>query len=381
MKENKHNYSVHTNTKTKILAKANNIDLCMPDTNSVTISLPENVIYPDISGIRIGYEDVNTKKLISNIKDDEDASQLKKYIELGLVKTLCLNQLNKDHKLTTTEHYFFIYEIDESPKYKPTTLKGGPGFGMPINGYYKCTYEVLLADNEHTRRMLFTTKSINIPMCDWITEFVETLSRCTGCHDANGTLLCENDKIVDTTDDTLSGTVIFENNAYPCVAFNKEPNYPHIVLQSIANVNEENTITVILTPDICKHITKYKKQPKESLKTRVIKLLQSDYDDDKLSEELSKLLVNKTTNKHTNSFENMPCEINDTVYIAVPKGLTPDVIISGTHTGLLKGTVTNFLIDNYNARYIQIETKYDIVMYSEKEFKDSVARESFVGHL
>lgn len=175
MKENKHKYSVHTNARTKILAKANNIDLCMPDTNSVTISLPENVIYPDVSDIRIGYEDVNTKELISNIKGDDDASQLKKYIELGLVKTLRLNQLNKDRKLTTTEHYFFIYEIDESPKYKPTTLEGGPGFGMPINGYYKCTYEVLLADDEHTRRMLFTTKSINIPMCDWIAEFIETI--------------------------------------------------------------------------------------------------------------------------------------------------------------------------------------------------------------
>ena len=41
-----------------------------------------------------------------------DATQLQKYIDLGLVKTLRLNQLNKDNKLTTTNHYFFIYEFN-----------------------------------------------------------------------------------------------------------------------------------------------------------------------------------------------------------------------------------------------------------------------------
>lgn len=176
MKENKHKYSVHTNAKVKLLAKANHINLCMPDTNAVTIELPENIICPDITGVRIGYVDVNTGELISAIKGDDDKSQLKKYIELGLVKTLHLNQLTEDRaELKTTEHYFFIYEIDDSSKYKPTTLNGGPGYGMPINGYYKCTYEVLLADDEHTRRMIFTTNSVNIPMCDWITEFIETI--------------------------------------------------------------------------------------------------------------------------------------------------------------------------------------------------------------
>lgn len=176
MKENKHKYSVHTNAKVKLLAKANHIDLCMPDTNAVTIELPENVICPDITGVRIGYVDVNTGELISAIKGDDDKSLLKKYIELGLVKTLHLNQLTEDRaEVKTTEHYFFIYEIDDSSKYKPTTLNGGPGYGMPINGYYKCTYEVLLADDEHTRRMIFTTNSVNIPMCDWITEFIETI--------------------------------------------------------------------------------------------------------------------------------------------------------------------------------------------------------------
>ena len=176
MNENKHKYSVHTNAKVKLRAKINHIDLCMPDTNAVTIALPERVICPDITGIRIGYVDVNTGELISNIKGDDDATQLKKYIELGLVKTLCLNQLTADRaELKTTEHYFFIYEVDDSSKYQPTTLNGGPGFGMPINGYYKCTYEVLLADDEHTRRMIFTTNSVNIPMCDWITEFIDTI--------------------------------------------------------------------------------------------------------------------------------------------------------------------------------------------------------------
>ena len=91
MNENKHTYSVHTNAKIKLLAKANNINLCMPDTNTVTISLPENVICPDITGIRIGHTDVNTGELISNIKGDDDATQLQKYIDLGLVKTLRLN--------------------------------------------------------------------------------------------------------------------------------------------------------------------------------------------------------------------------------------------------------------------------------------------------
>lgn len=175
MNENKHTYSVHTNAKIKLLAKANNINLCMPDTNTVTISLPENVICPDITGIRIGHTDVNTGELISNIKGDDDATQLQKYIDLGLVKTLRLNQLNKDNKLTTTNHYFFIYEIDDSSKHKPTTLNGGPGYGMPTNGYYKCTYEVLLTNEEHTRRMIFTTNSVNIPMCEWITEFIDTI--------------------------------------------------------------------------------------------------------------------------------------------------------------------------------------------------------------
>lgn len=171
----KHVYNVHTNPKTVEIALRHGIKLCIPETNTVTMQLPENYICPDVSGVRIGYEDVNTKTLISNIKGDEDASLLKRYIDLGLVQEIHLNQLDKNNNLTSTNHYFFVYEIDSSSKYKPTSLDGGPGYGIPINGHYKCQYEILLASDNYTRRMLFTAESTNIPMCEWINEFIETI--------------------------------------------------------------------------------------------------------------------------------------------------------------------------------------------------------------
>ena len=164
-------------------------------------------------------------------------------------------------------------------------------------------------------------------------------------------------------DQTLFGTITFQHNSLPCIEFNKKPKFECIALK----LDDSEMTTTIITPSICQHIVKCDKKPNMSLKNAIIELLQQDYDDTELSEKLS-MLVNHNT---ASLFKDMPCSINDTVYVATNNG-TSDAIVKGTSMGLVIGKVVNFVIDMNNTRYIEIKTKYGNKLLSEKDFKHVV---------
>lgn len=156
------------------IAEKENIKLCLPVTNSTQTSYRDHAI-PDVVGVRIGYVDKNTDKLVSLIKDDDDGEKLRHYIDSGLVTTKMLTQMTEFNELKHVPHYFIIYDVVESSKFRNTYLECGPGDGIPINGHYACEYEILLGSEEYTRRMIFKTNSVNIPMCEWLESFLEEL--------------------------------------------------------------------------------------------------------------------------------------------------------------------------------------------------------------
>lgn len=154
------------------IAKGNNINLCVPETNHMTIT---GHAIPDVHGICIGKKDANTGKLISNIKNDDNGAILKKYIKLGLAATKTFAQRTDSNELKNVSHYFMLYNVLESSKYKPTHTEDGPGNGFLINGYYVCQYEVLLGVEDFTRRLVFKTRTNNISMSEWISSLSGSL--------------------------------------------------------------------------------------------------------------------------------------------------------------------------------------------------------------
>lgn len=153
-------------------AKANELyPLCVPDVNNTTF---DDKCVPDVVGVCIGNVNVETDKLESNIKGDEDASKLRGYIDNGLVVTKVLSQLS-EKELKNVPHYFMIYNVVGSSKYEQTYTEDTCGYGMPVDGHYKCRYEVLLGSDKYTRRMVFEEESVNVSMYDWLTSLMDTI--------------------------------------------------------------------------------------------------------------------------------------------------------------------------------------------------------------
>lgn len=130
---------------------------------------------PDSIGIYIGHTDKDTDELKSSIKDDEDASKLRKYIDAGLTVTKIYSQMTADKELKNVPYYFITYDVMESSKQEPTYTEDSCGYGTPINGHYRCRYEVLLGSEEYTRRMVFEEITVNISMYDWMTSLCDMI--------------------------------------------------------------------------------------------------------------------------------------------------------------------------------------------------------------
>lgn len=142
--------------------------------DEITAECNENEV-PDTIGIYIGHVDKDTDKLTSNIKDDDDASKLRAYIDAGIAITKIFCQRTADNKLKNVPHYFIIFDVMESSKQEPTYTEDSCGYGTPLNGHYNCRYEVLLGSEEYTRRMVFETSSVNISMCSWLSDFMDMI--------------------------------------------------------------------------------------------------------------------------------------------------------------------------------------------------------------
>lgn len=246
---------------------------------------------------------------------------------------------------------------------KPRDWKTNPTNNHYIYGFYYAVTDNYTPKNVHTITTFTENKKGEIILQETIDIDIDTICRCTGCYDSKHNLLWENDTIVDIMDQTLFGTITFQHNSLPCIEFNKKPKFECIALK----LDDSEMTTTIITPSICQHIVKCDKKPNMSLKNAIIELLQQDYDDTELSEKLS-MLVNHNT---ASLFKDMPCSINDTVYVTTNNGAS-DAIVKGTSMGLAIGKVVNFVIDMNNTRYIEIKTKYGNKLLSEKDFKHVV---------
>lgn len=156
-------------------AKEAGIELSFPLTTSVQLKIKDNAV-PDVSGVCIGHANKNTGVLESFIdNDDKYSSILQSYIDNKLVDIRNFSQRNDEGKLVDVPHFFIIYEVAESSKYRETYTEDASGYGMPLSGHYECEYEVLLGTEEYTRRMIFKTETVNISMCEWLESLIEEL--------------------------------------------------------------------------------------------------------------------------------------------------------------------------------------------------------------
>lgn len=153
------------------LAQKVGLELTFKTECKTELDLPDNAV-PDNIGIYIGK---GTKKdMVSFLKDDTECKLLLDYIKHGIVKTKYFTQYVGD-KLCDVPHYFMIYEVEESLKKRPTYTECSCGNGTPISGYYVCEYEILLGEGDYTRRMVFSTESVNISMYEWLEDLEEKL--------------------------------------------------------------------------------------------------------------------------------------------------------------------------------------------------------------
>lgn len=259
---------------------------------------------------------------------------------------------------------------------KPADWKTNTANNHYVYGFYHAVTDNYTPKNVHTITTFTENKQGEIILKEAINIDIDTICKCTGCYDTQNNLLWEKDTVIDMMDKTLMGTITFQNNSIPCIEFNKRPTFACVILET----TDTDTTTTILTPSLDKRIIKcvYQRfdesdeKPNVSLKKEIVELLQQDYDDDKLSEKLSMLVNNNTASL----FKDMPCHINDTVYIA-SNDVIPDAIVKGTSIGLSIGKVVNFAMDMNNTRYIEIETKHGNKLLSEADFKHSVVKTPF----
>ena len=167
----KREFKVHVAPDTILAAKSAGIKLVVPETNTIIVEVNSTAI-PDRTGIYVGKGEGDSME--SNIVNDDDCRRLSRYIEFGLVETKVFCQ-RIDNELCNVPHYFFMYEIDDSLANRPTYTEDHCGEGTPITGHYECEYEILLASEEYTRRMLFKTSSVNISMYEWLKDLESEL--------------------------------------------------------------------------------------------------------------------------------------------------------------------------------------------------------------
>ena len=261
---------------------------------------------------------------------------------------------------------------------KPSDWKTNPANNHYVYGFYHTVTDNYTPKNVHTITTFTENEKEEIILQEAIDIDIDTICKCTGCYDSKHNLLWEKDTVADLIDKTLFGTIVFKNSI-PCIEFNKRPTFACVIMET----TDTDTTTTILTPSLYKRIikcviAKCDEKPNKSLKNTIIELLKQDYDDAKLSEKLS-MLVNHENHDTASLFKDMPCNINDTVYIASNNAM-PEVIASGLAVGLYIGRVINFVIDRNNIRYIEIETKHGNQLLSEEEFKQYIVKTPFNPH-
>ena len=158
-------------------ADSEHVMLVVPKTNTATLTRKstDNAI-PDRIGVCIGRKNYDGA-LVSNIKNDTDCAILKAYIDNKLVTKKFFTQMIHDELHDDITRYYVVYDVNESSRNRPTYDETSCGYGMPINGYYKCEYELLLTSGDgYTRRMVVTVNNKNTGMYDFITELEDQIA-------------------------------------------------------------------------------------------------------------------------------------------------------------------------------------------------------------
>lgn len=164
-----------------IIAKANElgISLCLPAHNELTTDVNDDAT-PEVAGICIGSS--KDGKLRSYIKGDDDSEQLQLYIDNNFVVAKTFTVLDhKTNELYDKTRYFMLYHIAESSANVPTCIETTCGNGTPLSGYYDCKYEILVGDEDHSRRFVFHTKSVNISMYEYMQDLEDLLDSIIEC--------------------------------------------------------------------------------------------------------------------------------------------------------------------------------------------------------
>ena len=177
MMETKRN--LHAYLPDCVVAKAKEIGLNITKDAEIPCNITDDHSMPDTVGVLVGSKDPETGELIEL---DAVAGILQELIDAGVVERYGLVQRIENH-LISVDHYFLIYHLKESSAERETYTGDAPVCGMLLNdGHYECEYEVLLADSGYTRHMVFTSKTKNVSMYEWLKDLTELIEEFDDCN-------------------------------------------------------------------------------------------------------------------------------------------------------------------------------------------------------
>ena len=205
----KRSYHLTLDPKFAAFAKKHDFLSYLKEHTTTTLTISEKTAVPDVIGLCIGtsVED----KMNSSFKDDTDNTKLKCCIESGLLVQTNYNTLVNNNHITTKTFYAIPYLVDESTAAAPTFTCFGPTDAVPDHGHYLVTYEILVGDQNFTRRFIFTSKSRNMDMVRWFDDFKDTLDNLQD-------LFEENNSDIDPSDKELMQQFSFDKQT-DCIGF------------------------------------------------------------------------------------------------------------------------------------------------------------------
>lgn len=137
---------------------------------------------PDMYPLYIGYKDVETGKLESNLSIDTNNNSIlefNKVVSLYAKGELTLLEREMCYKGKKKIVYYVPYDIQESSKNIETEVGNHIERNVYIsNGSYKCAYEILLTCNDATRRFVisFNTHQMSmVSLLEAIEDEIESL--------------------------------------------------------------------------------------------------------------------------------------------------------------------------------------------------------------
>lgn len=158
------------------IIKENGLPFIFPVDMEIIYPLKDDAV-PEVYGKCMGYMDPINKEYASYFKNDKNAEILKKYIELGIMMEKYENVIDQNNDKSQMSRFYLMYKVNESSKYTPTYTELGPQAGTSIldDVVFVSKFEVLIAEDNLSRRFVFKQRSSNIPMFEWLDELKDNL--------------------------------------------------------------------------------------------------------------------------------------------------------------------------------------------------------------